>query len=205
MKPVRTGWHTLERDLWLTYLAAAATAVHVLEAMLPVPGPWFKPGLANSLTLLALCLFDWPAAVAVTLIRIIAGSLASGALFSPTFLLSLAGAVAALLALALARRLPGPPGPVGLSILAAMAHIVAQTVVAFWITVGYAATPDLLGTLLPWLLLGAWFTGLCNGLLTLLLLQHLKRLGVPDLGPEKGLHEQGYSVHADRPCQSRCA
>ncbi|MBF0159219.1 MAG: Gx transporter family protein, partial [Magnetococcales bacterium] len=94
-----------QRDLWIAYLAAAAIAAHLLESSLPGLGPWFKPGLANILTLVAFFTFGWRAAVGVTLIRIIAGSMILGTLLTPTIVLSLSGAAGALLALGLTKRL----------------------------------------------------------------------------------------------------
>lgn len=158
-------------DLLITWLAAAAVAVHVLEAALPGPGPFFKPGLANVFTLVAFLQLGWRAAVAVALMRVVAGSLVLGTFLTPTFLLSLSGAMAAVATLALA-RLPGVRlGPVGLSLLASLAHMTAQVTVAAGVIVGH---PGLL-LALPWFLVGSWITGLLNGLLAFLILERMAR------------------------------
>lgn len=161
----------LRQELLVAYLAAAAVAAHLLEAALPGPGPWFKPGLANVFTLVAFFRFGWRAAVAVTLIRILAGSLALGSLFTPGFFLGLSGATGAVLVLGVVRLLPAGLGPVGVSLLAAMAHMCAQVVAAWGLIIGHAG----IFSALPWFLAGSWCTGILNGLLAFLLLERLDR------------------------------
>ncbi|MBF0262502.1 MAG: Gx transporter family protein [Magnetococcales bacterium] len=162
----------LRQDLLIAYLTAAAVTAHLLEAALPGPGPWFKPGLANIFTLVAFFLLGWRAAVAVTLLRILASSLALGILFTPGFFLSLAGGCGAIVLLGLVRLLPDVGlGPVGLSLLAAMAHMAAQSVAAWILLIGHIG----ILSALPWLLAGSWITGIFNGLLTFLLLEQLER------------------------------
>ncbi|MEO5332036.1 MAG: Gx transporter family protein [Magnetococcus sp. YQC-5] len=159
----------LRKDLLVAYLAAAAVTTHVLEAALPGPGPWFKPGLANVFTLVAFCRFGWRAAMAVTLIRILVSSMALGILFTPGFFLSFFGATGAVLMLGVVRLLPLGLGPVGISLLAAMAHMVAQTVAAWLLIIGHVG----IFSALPWFLAGSWISGILNGLLAFLLLERL--------------------------------
>jgi heptaprenyl diphosphate synthase len=148
-------------DRRIAGLAAAAVGLSVAEAAIPLPIPGLKPGLANIVTLLVLYRHGWRTAVWVALLRIVAGALALGTFLTPTFVMSLAGGLASLLLLGLLVRLPRPwLGPVGLSLLAAFAHIGTQLlVVDLWLM------PDvsLLG-LLPLFLGVAWLTGLVNGL-----------------------------------------
>ncbi|MBF0293867.1 MAG: Gx transporter family protein [Magnetococcales bacterium] len=165
------GATRLRRDLLVAYLAAAALAAHLLEAVAPGPGPWFKPGLANVFALVAYFRFGWRAAVSVTLIRVLAGSMVLGTLFSPTFFLSFCGAVGAMAAMGLAVLLPARLGPVGVSLLSALAHMLAQTIAAWLVVIGHAG---ILATL-PLFLAGSWITGIMNGLLTFLLLERFDR------------------------------
>ncbi|MBF0310816.1 MAG: Gx transporter family protein [Magnetococcales bacterium] len=160
----------LRRDLWFGNLAGLAIAAQMLEAFLPGLGPWFKPGLANIFTLVAFSWWGWRAAVAVSLVRVVAASLLLGTFLSPTFLLSLSGACGALLGLGLALVLPWRTGPVGRSLLASMAHMAGQFLMAWLVVVGHPA----IFQLLPWFLLGAWITGLVNGILTFLILERLE-------------------------------
>ena len=93
--------------------AAAAIALSVVEAAIPMPLPGVKPGLANIITLIVLARYGWRDAVWVSLLRVVAGSLLLGQFLAPGFFLSLAGALASLLALGLALHLPARAfGPV---------------------------------------------------------------------------------------------
>ena len=148
-------------DLRVARLAAAAIGLTLAEAALPLPIPGVKPGLANIVTLVVLYRYGWHAAAWVAGLRIVAGALALGQFLTPAFLLSLSGGVMSLTVLALARHLPRRWfGPVGLSMLAAFAHIGTQlAVVDLWLMPG----ASILG-LLPVFFTAAWITGLVNGL-----------------------------------------
>ncbi len=145
---------------WLALLLLA-TALHVLEASLPSLGPWFKPGLANMVTLVALALLGPKAAFNLALWRVILGSLFIGTLLTPTFIMSLSGAVAAAIAMLLAHRLLPCLSLVGVSLLGAMAHMLAQFVVVEQLFIQQAA----IYLLLPVLLLLSAMTGWINGAL----------------------------------------
>jgi len=126
---------TTPEDHRLAQLAAFAIGLSLVEAAVPSPLPGVKPGLANIVTLLVLQRFGLRAAVWVSLLRVLAGSLILGTFLSPSFALSLAGALASLAVLALARTLPSALfGPVSLSVLAAFAHVAGQLgIVYLWL------------------------------------------------------------------------
>jgi len=148
--------------------AAAAIALSVVEAAIPMPLPGVKPGLANIITLVVLARYGWRDAVWVTLLRVVAGSLLLGQFLAPGFFLSLAGALASLVALGFAMHLPGRWfGPVSQSLAAAFAHIAGQLVVArLWLV-----PHDGLLYLLPFFALAALVFGLANGLAAAKLLE----------------------------------
>jgi heptaprenyl diphosphate synthase len=116
--------------------AAAAIALTVAEAVIPLPLPGLKPGLANIITLAVLARWGWREAAWVSLLRVFAASLLLGQFLAPGFFLSLGGALASLGVLAGAMHLPRRWfGPVSQSILAAFAHIGAQLLIArLWLT-----------------------------------------------------------------------
>jgi heptaprenyl diphosphate synthase len=149
-------------------LAAAAIGLTLAEAAIPLPIPGIKPGLANIVTLVVLYRYGWRTAAWVAGLRIVAGALALGQFMTPTFVLSLSGGLLSLAVLAAAIRFPSRwVGPVGLSLLAAFAHIGAQLlIVDVWLLPG----ASILG-LLPLFLSAAWLTGLANGLATTHLLK----------------------------------
>ena len=121
-----------------------------------------KPGLANIVTLIVLARYGWAAAAWVSGLRVIAGGLLLGQLFSPGFFLSLAGALSSLGILALAVRLPVRFfGPVSWSLLAAFAHLAGQLLLArLWLI-----PHDGLFYLLPFFAVAALVSGLVNGLI----------------------------------------
>lgn len=114
-------------------LTAAAIAIALVEAAVPSPLPGVKPGLANIITLLVLLRYDWATAAWVTVLRVLAVSLLAGQFLAPGFVLSLGAAVAALgtlyLAQPLVRRQPPWFGPVTLSVLAALTHMMMQLLI----------------------------------------------------------------------------
>lgn len=168
MTPSTIDLTVTDEDRRIAALAAVAVGLTLAEAAIPLPLPGVKPGLANIVTLLVLYRFGWRAAVWVSLLRIVAGGLALGTFLTPTFVMSLSGGLASLSLLALLVRLPRRLlGPVGLSVLAAYAHIGAQLgVVSLWLMPGVNLLP-----LLALFLGAAWLSGLVNGLVVANLLE----------------------------------
>ena len=160
-----------EEDHRIAKLAALAIGIHVLESAIPSPIPGIKPGLANVITLLTFVLYGWRAAVWVSLLRVVIGSVIVGTFFSPTFMLSLSGACASLVVLVV---IAGSGGlglsPIGLSIVAAMAHMAGQFGVAYALFVPH---PALLG-LLPVLMTAALLFGAVSGVFTCKVLARLR-------------------------------
>jgi len=157
-------------DHRIAKLAAAALGLTLLEAALPSPLPGVKPGLANIITLVVLARFGWRAAAWVTLLRVVAGSLLLGTFLSPTFVLSLSGAVASLALLALAQTLPARWfGPVTHSILAAVAHFAGQFAVVYFWLIPHAGVINLV----PIFAAAALLFGAVNGIAAAMLLTRL--------------------------------
>ena len=154
-------------DHRIARLAALAIGLHLIEAVVPSPLPGVKPGIANIITLYVLYRYDFATAAWVSLLRVFASSLLLGNFLSPTFALSLTGALLSLAALAAAIRLPSRWfGPVSLSILAASAHIAGQLlVVRLWLIPHAGMT-----YLIPVFALAALVFGTINGLIAAKLL-----------------------------------
>lgn len=160
------------QDNLIAWLTALAITIHLLESALPSPIPGFKPGLANVVTIITLILFGWRIAASVALLRVVMGSLILGSFLSPTFVLSLAGALASILILGLAIHLPGGGfGPIGYSVLAAIAHMAAQFYVAYQLFIPH---PGLLH-LVPVLMTAAVIFGVLSGAVCQAALPHIKR------------------------------
>uniref|UniRef100_E6QSG2 Heptaprenyl diphosphate synthase component I n=1 Tax=mine drainage metagenome TaxID=410659 RepID=E6QSG2_9ZZZZ len=149
-------------DHRIAQLAALAISLMWLEASLPSPIPGVKPGLANIVILLVLRQYGLATAAWVSGLRVIAGSLLLGSFLTPGFVLSCAGAASSLAVLALVGRFSARwISLVGISVLAAFAHIGAQlAVVSWWMMPGvnvWASSPVFATA--------AWLGGLVNGVL----------------------------------------
>lgn len=156
-------------DHRIAKLAAFAIALHMVEAVVPLPLPGVKPGIANIVTLYVLKQYDIATAAWVSILRVFASSLLLGIFMSPAFALSLSGAIMSLLMLWAAQHLPQRYfSVVTLSILAAFAHIAGQLmIVRLWL-IPHANVVYLV----PVFALAALLFGLMNGLITAKLLQH---------------------------------
>lgn len=162
-----TNIQTTADDHRIAKLAAFAIALHMIEAVIPSPLPGVKPGVANIVTLYVLYQYGFATAAWVSILRVFASSLLLGQFLSPTFVLSLSGAILSLAMLWLAMHLPKKYfGPVSLSIMAAFAHIAGQLLmVRLWL-IPHASV----SYLIPIFALAALFFGLINGIITAKLL-----------------------------------
>lgn len=157
----------VRRVSFLGVLVALALALHLLEAQIPSPLPWVRPGLANLMTLIALLTYGWRAGLLVMLMRVIIGALLLGGFLSPAFALSLAGGLASTLVMAImARGVWRFWSPLAISATGAFAHGAAQVLVlaAFLLRAGD------LGWLLPWVLAPSLVSGIATGVLANLVL-----------------------------------
>lgn len=159
---------TSRNDMRIAWLAALAVTIHIVESALPSPIPGIKPGLANVITIAVLIRYGWATAAWVSILRVLVGSLLIGTFLSPGFLLSLGGAICSILILKPATYLPGKGfGPVGYSILAAVAHMCGQFTIAYTLFIPHQA----IFNLLPILLTAAILFGIICGTISNRLLQ----------------------------------
>lgn len=157
-------------------LLALGLALQALEGSLPPLGPLpgGRLGLANVVTLLALCSDGPGLGGTLALVRPFLGALLLGTLLTPAHLLSQTGALLAFLVEAAALKLyPRWLSPVGLAIMGAAAHNLGQFLIA-----GYLVGPLGAGVR-SWLLLMSLPTGLLTGVLA----DRLRRIdGLGDAG-----------------------
>lgn len=162
---------TTQDDHRIAWLTAAAVLIHLFESAIPTVLPGIKPGLANIVVIAVLVMYDWRTAAWVSILRVLVGSLLLGTFLSPTFMMSLSGALASISILWLASRLPGRGfSAVGYSLLAAMAHISGQFLCAYTLFIPHAG----LWRLFPVLLSMAIVLGMINGIICLRLVNRLK-------------------------------
>ncbi len=154
---------TTAEDHQIAKLTALAIGLHILEAVFPSPLPGVKPGIANIVTLFVLYEYGFITAAWVSLLRVFASSLLLGHFLSPTFVLSLSGALLSLAALFFAQYLPKKYfSAISLSIIAAFAHIAGQLImVRLWLIPQTGVS-----YLIPVFALAALGFGLINGLIT---------------------------------------
>lgn len=151
-----------EEDRRIASFAALAIAIHVLESSFPSPVPGVKPGLANIITLLVLFRYGWRFAAWVSLLRVVAGSLLLGTFMSPTFMLSLSGAIASLFSmLVLLPFIKRWVGMTGVSVLASVCHVMAQLLLAWWLFIPHSG----ILLLTPLLIAAGIFFGLFNAII----------------------------------------
>jgi heptaprenyl diphosphate synthase len=148
-------------DLRLSAFAALGVLVHLLESGIPSPLPGLKPGLSNVVTFWVFHHWGWQAAAWVSGLRVMVTSFLFGTFLTPGFYFAISGAAGALCVLALCGVLwqKGLLSPVGLSVLLACGHTLAQ----FFCAVYGFFSPAVLLPLLPLLLLGALLFGVLSG------------------------------------------
>ncbi|MFC5301887.1 Gx transporter family protein [Azospira restricta] len=166
-EPASRTLATTADDHRIARLAAAAIALSLVDAAIPLPLPGVKPGLANIVTLLVLYRYGFATAAWVSALRVVAGGLLLGHFLAPGFFLSLTGAAASLAVLAAAQYLPRRWfGPVTLSLVAAFAHIGGQLLLAR----AWLIPHDGVFLLAPVFFAAALFFGIINGLIVARLL-----------------------------------
>lgn len=160
-------------DHRIAWLTALAVAIHLIEATLPSPLPGVKPGLANVITIVVLMRFGWNTAAWVSLLRVLVSGLLLGTFLTPTFALSLGGALCSVAVLWLATRpMRLNLSALGYSVLAALAHMLGQFALAYALFIPH---PGLLH-LLPVLLTVALLFGVVSGILAQTMLNGLARI-----------------------------
>lgn len=158
-------------DRQIARMAAAAIGLSFVDAAIPLPIPGIKPGLANIVVLVVLSRYGLGAAIWVSLLRVLAGSLLFGSFLSPGFFLSFSGALCALAALAFSGVLPERYfGSVSRSVIAAFAHIGGQLWLAYFWLIPHVG----LFSLAPLFASAALLFGTVNGLVAAHFLEYKK-------------------------------
>ena len=158
-----------QQDHLVALLAALAITIHIFESAFPSPLPGIKPGLANVITLLTFMIYGWKTALQVSLLRVVIGSLLLGTFLSPTFLLSLSGAVFSLLSLILIQwpfqlhfLHDYKPGAIGYAVIASISHMSGQFLVAWYFFIPHPG----IFKLLPLFMTFAVLLGIVSGIIT---------------------------------------
>lgn len=149
----------------IALLIACASALQILESMIPHPIPGVRLGLANMITVVALINLGFKASLEIAILRTIISSFIMGTFLSPTFILSFSGAVSSTLIMGLFFKLSTLNRKVylslvGISLLGAFTHNVVQISLVYFLLIKHKG----IFLLLPWLGISAvimgWITGL---------------------------------------------
>ncbi|MBT6600255.1 MAG: Gx transporter family protein [Nitrospina sp.] len=153
---------TNRRIYLLSFIVALAVVLHRVDALIPLPNPWIKLGLANVMTLITLIFFGFRDALMVTLLRVFLGSIVGGTFLSPTFFLSLFGTIAAVFTMSWVYcRGEGLFSLIGVSVCASYMHTLSTVVCIyfFWIKQSFFFN------LLPVFFTFSLFTGVFTGII----------------------------------------
>lgn len=121
-------------------LGAFCFFLSAIEYMLPKPLPFMRLGIANLPILLAVDILPFRWYILLAVVKVIGMSVISGTLFSFVALFSLAGTLAAALAMWLARKTARSLiSQIGVSIIGAMASNAVQIVIARYVVFGRMA------------------------------------------------------------------
>lgn len=174
---MKLSFTTTHQDHRVALLAALAITIHIIESAFPSPLPGIKPGLANVVTLFTFIMYGWKTALQVSLLRVVISSLLLGTFLSPTFLLSLSGALLSLGGLFLI-QLPFhlfpiisryQPSAIGYAIIASIGHMSGQFFIAWYFFIPHPG----LFKLLPIFITFAVILGIVSGIITQLTITQL--------------------------------
>lgn len=156
----------------IALLSSYALALHGLEALIPAPVPWLRLGLSNIITVITLFFYGMQPAMIVTMVRIVLGSLLLGTFLGPAFFLSLAGGLAGTLSMGIIMALfPGLFGPLGISLIGAFFHNMAQLSTAYLL---FVRKIEAILVILPFLVAAGTVTGACNGIAAKYLMREIQ-------------------------------
>lgn len=155
----------------IALLISLGLVLHLIESFFPLAAivPGAKLGLANIVSLLAIYLFPLSAAFEVVIFRVILGSLLAGTFMTINFYLSFSGGLLSFILMYLVYHfLKNKFSLIGISIIGAVAHNIAQITAAYFIIANQG-----IFYYLPFLMILALPTGLGVGLVSYFTLKYL--------------------------------
>jgi len=155
----------------MALMVSVASGLFVLESLIPNPVPWFRLGLANIITLLAITWWGVREALIILVLRVVLGSLLAGRFLHPIFVLSLSGGVTATLVMGLCSRFRDKIfSMMGISICGALSKNLTQLIVAYLIYIRQISILHLL----PLFLSGSLLAGVLIGYIAFLIDMRIK-------------------------------
>jgi len=159
----------------MALMVALGVILHRFEALLPLPSPWIKLGLANLMTLIALVFLGFKEAVIVTFLRVVLASILGGTFLGPTFFLSLVGGLAAILIMGMLYRIGKKHiSMIGISIFGAYTHTLTTSLCVYYFLIRESS----FFSLLPFFFSFALLTGILTGSIANTLTRQMQQTGV---------------------------
>ena len=167
-----------KRAAFMGMLTALMLVLGFVEHMIPLGGavPGMKLGLANTVLVYALYLFNPLSGFALMLMKVLASGLLFGGVSAMMY--SMAGGLLSMLGMILVKRLKGV-GIIGVSVVGAVLHNVGQVLLAMWIL-----NTDKLVYYMAVLMIAAVVTGCLTGIAADRVLHVLKK--APGARPGQG-------------------
>ncbi len=163
----------LQKVVNLAMLIAIGLIIWILEEFIPRPLPFIKFGFANIISLLTLLLFGYREALIVTFMRILLANILLGRIGTPSLLVSMTAGMMSIgiiiVYFTLQDRLFSI---IGLSIIGAFVHNIAQISVVFYML----SLKEQVFYLIPFLSISSIVTGGIVGLITAFLIKPLHNL-----------------------------
>jgi len=166
---VKQPGNSANRIVLVSMLSASGLVFFVFESFLPVL-PWFRPGLGNIATIIALYSLGFNDAFKVTILRITLGALILGRLFTPVFVMALSGGLTSVIVMALTLKYTKKIfSPVGVSVLGAVSHNASQLIAAYLL---FVKSPQIF-IITPVFTAAGVITGTVTGVLAIMILEKL--------------------------------
>ena len=163
----------------IALLVSCASVLQAAEFLMPSPIPGVKLGLANIITLIVLADMGFVPALEVAVLRTIVSSLFLGTFLSPTFIMSLSGALTSTVIMGLAFRYLGF---ISTSVLGSVVHVITQMSVVYLLVIRHPGV----FVLIPWLGASAVVMGWFTGAVALNVFTRIKKGNITGSLPEAG-------------------
>ncbi|MEK7448729.1 MAG: Gx transporter family protein [Planctomycetota bacterium] len=156
-------------------LVSIATVLQISESLIPHPVPGVRLGLANMITLVALVEMGFGAAMEISILRCVLSSFVLGTFLTPTFILSVSGALLSTIFMWVFYRLSSRLSKygfslIGISIIGAVIHNISQLALAYYLLIKHPS----IFYFLPLLMISSIVMGLLTGLVAAQVLWQLK-------------------------------
>ncbi len=160
----------------IALLVSCASVLQAAEFLVPSPIPGVKLGLANIITLIVLADMGFIPALEIAILRTVVSSLFLGTFLSPTFIMSLSGALTSTLLMGLTFRYLGF---ISTSVLGSVVHVLTQLLVVYILIIRHPGV----FVLMPWLGASAVVMGWLTGAVAMNVYARIKDGAVTDLLP----------------------